>query len=132
MMVSVTVISILLTLTPPSHERVAQQRSLTNVTEQVAAFLIVVQSVAQKRNLPVSLSCHHSGNDSWCIGSVVAENGCDCTETDTSADQFCSIDGIPRICTSSEHHCRITPPGRMTSTGVRFWKLKQANRRSGI
>jgi Tfp pilus assembly protein FimT len=92
-MVTVTIISISITLTAPSWERVRQKRSLTNVTEQVAAFLVVAQGEAQKRNLPVSLSFNRTGNDSWCLGAVVGAVGCDCMETDTSADQFCSIDG---------------------------------------
>ena len=94
LLVVITIISIGITLAVPSWERASQKRRLTNAAEQVAAFLITAQSQAQKRNRPVSLSYHHSGDHNWCVGAVLGAVGCDCTETDTSSAQYCSIDGI--------------------------------------
>ena len=95
LLVVITLISISITLAAPSWDKVSQKRRITNVTEQVAAFLAVAQSEAQKRNQPVSLSFNRSGNQSWCVGAVVGVDGCDCTETDTNSAQYCAIDGNP-------------------------------------
>ena len=78
----------------PSWDKVTQKRRITNVTEQVAAFLAIAQSEAQKRNLPVSLSFDRSGNQSWCVGTSFGTDACDCTETDVTSAQYCAIDGI--------------------------------------
>jgi prepilin-type N-terminal cleavage/methylation domain-containing protein len=101
LLVVVTLVSISLTLATPSWERVSQKRSITNVAEQVAAFMVVAQSEAQKRNQAVSLSFDRSGNQSWCVGAVLGVNGCDCTETDTDSAQYCSIDGNPSVVQAS-------------------------------
>jgi type IV fimbrial biogenesis protein FimT len=93
LVVVITIIGLAITLATPSWDVVSQKRKLTNATEQVASLLVVAQSEAQKRNQAVSLAFSRSGNQNWCIGAVLSPNGCDCTETDTSAAQFCTIDG---------------------------------------
>jgi len=93
LLVVIALIGVSITLAVPSWERAKQKRRLTNATEQVGAFLVTAQSQAQKRNQPVSLSYFHSGEESWCAGAALSAIGCDCTETDTSAALYCSIDG---------------------------------------
>ena len=97
LLVVITLIGISLTLAVPSWEQVSQKRRVTNATEQVAAFLSVAQSEAQKRNQPVSLSYNHSGDQNWCIGIVLGEGACDCTETNPGSAQYCAIDGAPSL-----------------------------------
>ena len=95
LLVVITLIGISLTLAAPSWEQVSQKRRVTNATEQVAAFLSVAQSEAQKQNQHVSLSFNRSGDQNWCIGTVLALDACDCTETDPASEQYCAIDGAP-------------------------------------
>lgn len=93
LLVVITIISISLTLAVPSWKQVSQKRSITNVTEQVAAFLATTQTEAQKRNQPISLSYRRTGDQDWCIGAVLGVSGCDCKETDPESGQYCTIDG---------------------------------------
>ena len=93
LVVVITIIGLAITLATPSWDVVSQKRKLTNGTEQVAALLVVAQSEAQKCNQAVSLVYSRSSDQNWCIGAVLSTGGCDCTETDTSSAQFCSIDG---------------------------------------
>ena len=93
LIVVMTVLAIAITLATPTWEQVSQKRKLTNATEQVAALLVVAQSEAQKRNEAVSLTFDRDGSQQWCVAAVLSEEGCDCMETDTSSDQFCTIDG---------------------------------------
>ena len=95
LLVVVTLIGVSITLATPSWDRVSEKRRITNVAEQVAAFMVVAQSEAQKRNRPVSLSFNRSSNQSWCVGAVLGVDGCDCRETDTGSAQYCAIDANP-------------------------------------
>lgn len=95
LLVVITLISISITLATPSWRKVGSKRGITNVTEQVASFLSVAQSEAQKRNQPVSLSFNRAANQTWCIGTTLGDTACDCTESDVRSTSYCAIDGIP-------------------------------------
>lgn len=95
LLVVIAIIGISLTLAAPSWEKVSQKRRLTNVAEQVAAFMVTAQSEAQKRNQALSLSFSRTSNQDWCAGAVLGVAGCDCTETDVGSAQFCAVDGNP-------------------------------------
>jgi len=117
LLVVITLIGISVTIAVPSWEQVSQKRRLTSATEQVAALLAVAQSEAQKRNQAVSLAFSRSGDNNWCVGAITGPSGCDCTETDTTSAQFCSIDNTPhRIEASSFQFLKLieasdTQPG---------------------
>jgi|GEM_PF-297494 len=96
LLVVITLISLSITLAVPSWEQISQKRRLTNATEQVASLLSVAQSEAQKRNLPISLAYSRTGNQDWCVGANEGATACDCTITDTTSAEFCSVDGLPR------------------------------------
>ena len=93
LLVVITLIGISITLATPSWDQVSQKRRVTNVAEQAAAFLVLAQGEAQKRNQPVSLSYNRSGNRDWCVGATVGADSCDCKETDPAAAQYCAVDG---------------------------------------
>jgi type IV fimbrial biogenesis protein FimT len=95
LLVVIAVIGISVSLAVPSWEQVSQKRNLTNATEQIAAVMAVVQTEAQKRNLPISMAFDRSGGQSWCVGAVVGATGCDCRETNPASAQFCTVDGTP-------------------------------------
>lgn len=50
LLVVITLIGVSVTLAVPSWQQASQKRRLTDATEQVAPFLAVAQSQAQKRN----------------------------------------------------------------------------------
>jgi prepilin-type N-terminal cleavage/methylation domain-containing protein len=94
LLVVLAVTGISLTLAVPSWELVSQKRSLTNATEQVAAFLAIAQTEAQKRNQAVSLTFNRTGDQDWCVGKTMGQKICDCMETDPASAQYCTIDGV--------------------------------------
>jgi type II secretion system protein H len=93
LLVVLAVIGISITLAVPSWGLVSQKRSLTNATEQVAAFLSIAQTEAQKRNQAVSLTFNRTGDQDWCVGKTMGQKICDCMETDPASAQYCTIDG---------------------------------------
>jgi type IV fimbrial biogenesis protein FimT len=94
LLVVLAVLGISITLAVPSWGLVSQKRSLTNATEQVAAFLAIAQTEAQKRNQPVSLAFNRAGDQDWCVGKTMGQKICDCMETDPDVPaQYCTIDG---------------------------------------
>jgi len=95
LMVVITIIGISITLALPSWDRVGQKRLLTNAVEQVAATLAVAQTEAQKRSRAVSLAFSRADSQTWCVGASVGASGCDCTETDPTSAQYCTLDGTP-------------------------------------
>ena len=103
LLVVITLIGISITLATPSWDRAHQKRRVTNAAEQAAAFLVLAQGEAQKRNQAVSLSYNRSGNREWCVGAAVNPSACDCTETDTLSAQYCSMDGVTSVLQSTDH-----------------------------
>ena len=93
LLVVLAVIGISITLAVPGWGLVSQKRSLTNAAEQVAAFLATAQTEAQKRNEAVSLAFNRTDDQSWCVGTSLGPTGCDCTETDPTSNQYCTING---------------------------------------
>jgi len=93
LLVVLAVIGLSITLAVPSWELVSQKRSLTNTTEQVAAFLTIAQTEAQKRNQAVSLAFNRIGDQDWCVGKTIGSAICDCMETDPDSAQYCTVDG---------------------------------------
>ena len=91
LLVVLAVIGISISLAVPSWGLVSQKRSLTNATEQVAAFLAIAQTEAQKRNQAVSLAFNRTGDQDWCVGKTMGQKVCDCM--DAASAQYCTIDG---------------------------------------
>jgi prepilin-type N-terminal cleavage/methylation domain-containing protein len=93
LLVVLAVIGLSITLAVPSWGLVSQKRNLTNAAEQVSAFLSIAQTEAQKRNQAVSLAFSRTGDQDWCVGKTIGQTICDCTETDPTSAQYCTIDG---------------------------------------
>jgi hypothetical protein len=51
------------------------------------------QGIASRTNRVVTVSYARADDDEWCVGATTGDLPCDCTETDTSATNFCAIDG---------------------------------------
>ena len=96
-MMSLVLVAIGLALALPSYRDMVEKRQVTNGAEQLASFINTAQGVAMKTNQVVTISYARSGHDDWCVGAVSGETACDCTETDTSADDYCQIATQPFI-----------------------------------
>lgn len=90
-MMSVVLMGIGMALALPSYRDMVEKRQITNGAEQVASFINTAQGVAMKTNQVVTVSYSRTDENDWCIGAVSGAAPCDCTVTDTTADNFCQI-----------------------------------------
>jgi len=83
----------------PSYTNMIERRLLIKNTEQIAAFLNSVDSIANMTNQVITISYERGGHRNWCFGAAVDSSpestagDCDCTETSPSASDYCAIDG---------------------------------------
>ena len=89
---SIVLIGIGTTLAFPSYRDMIDKRQLTNNAERLAAFVSSVQTISSRTNQVVTVSYSHTDHKNWCIGAVIDDTACDCTETVTTASDFCAID----------------------------------------
>jgi prepilin-type N-terminal cleavage/methylation domain-containing protein len=101
LMMSLVLLAIGAALSIPSYRAMVEKRQLTHGGEQILAFVNAAQGEAMKRNQVVTVSYDRDDDDDWCVGMVVGAAECDCRETDTSADDYCAIDSVPRIISNS-------------------------------
>ncbi|MCH8058214.1 MAG: prepilin-type N-terminal cleavage/methylation domain-containing protein [Proteobacteria bacterium] len=83
------------TLAIPSYRDMVDKRQLTNSAEQLASFVNSVQSISTRTNQVVTVSYERNGHNQWCIGAVINadDTACVCTQTSSSASDYCAIDG---------------------------------------
>ncbi len=89
---SIVLIGIGTTLAFPSYRDMIDKRQLTNNAERLAAFVSSVQTISSRTNQVVTVSYSRSNHENWCIGAVIDDTACDCTETVSTASDFCAID----------------------------------------
>jgi type IV fimbrial biogenesis protein FimT len=92
-MMSIVLVAIGTALALPSYREMVEKRQLTNGAEQLASFVNTAQGISSRTNQVVTVSYSRSHHDEWCIGAVIGDTACDCTETDSSANDYCAIDG---------------------------------------
>ena len=93
LMMSIVLVAIGTALALPSYREMVEKRQLTNGAEQLASFVNTAQGISSRTNQVVTVSYSRSHHDEWCIGAVIGDTACDCTETDSSANDYCAIDG---------------------------------------
>ena len=91
--VSITLLGILLSLALPSYREMVEKRRLTHGAEQIFAFLNSMQGVASRSNSVVTVSYSRTDEDDWCVGATLGDASCDCTQTTSTAADFCAVDG---------------------------------------
>jgi len=111
LMVAVAVIAIITSLAFPSYRAMIEKRQVTSGAEQVAAFLSAVQIESVMRNENLTVSYDWTDAADWCVGLTAGATACDCTETDSTATDYCEVDSIPRLMVSSD----LTYPSVMDS-----------------
>jgi type IV fimbrial biogenesis protein FimT len=103
-MMSVVLMAIGIALAIPSYRDMVEKRQVTNGAEQLSSFINSAQGVAMKTNQVVTISYARSGHEDWCIGAVSGATACDCTETDTSATDYCQIAAQPFVLNNGHTH----------------------------
>jgi len=97
LMMSIVLVAIGTALALPSYRDMVEKRQLTNGAEQLASFINTAQGISSRTNQVVTVSYEREHHDEWCIGAVIEVAPyvapCDCTETSSSASDYCAIDG---------------------------------------
>ncbi len=97
LMVTIALIGTLTALALPSYSDMVQKRKLTSSAQQMAAFINQGHTEAARRNLPVTFSYRRDSHDEWCVGAILGEDDCACTQTQSDQGDYCAIDGVKHI-----------------------------------
>jgi type IV fimbrial biogenesis protein FimT len=100
-MMSVVLVAIGLALALPSYRDMVEKRQITNGAEQLASFINTAQGIAMKTNQVVTISYNRSDENDWCVGAISGADACDCTQTDTTAEDYCQIASQPFVLDNS-------------------------------
>jgi Tfp pilus assembly protein FimT len=97
-MIVMVIVAIGIALATPTYKSFIEKRHLTAAMEEIASLIAFAQGEAIKSDNPTTVSWYSPGGHSsgWCIGLTEGDTACDCTETDTTAADFCAIDGQPQ------------------------------------
>ena len=101
LIIVMVIIAIGVALAVPSYQDIIERRETTSQAEQLSAFMSYAQSAAVKSNQMISVQLMHTDANNWCIGANEGNTGCDCTETLSTAADFCSIDDVAKIMSSA-------------------------------
>jgi type IV fimbrial biogenesis protein FimT len=101
LMIVLSIIAIGVALAVPSYSDAMQRRETTAQAEDLVAFVSSAKSESVKFNEMVSVHLTYTDRDNWCIGANEGSAPCDCTETDTGAANFCSLNDVEKIVHSS-------------------------------
>lgn len=107
LVIVLVIVAIGVALAVPTFRATIEKRQLTRSAETVASFMTLAQSAAVKYNQDVTVNIQRTDFDTWCVGAILGATACDCSEDDTTATDFCDINGVPR---RIEHTAVISNP----------------------
>jgi type IV fimbrial biogenesis protein FimT len=81
----------------PSFVDMMEKRRLSHDAENILSFIQKAQSESIKRNQVMTISYTRASDEEWCLGAVLGSGGCDCTVSETGAEDFCSLDSNPSL-----------------------------------
>jgi type IV fimbrial biogenesis protein FimT len=96
LLIVIVIVAIGVALAVPTFRSITEKRQLTSAAESVAAFMNLAQSTAVKYDQDVIVNMQRTDFDTWCVGAILGATACDCMENDTTAADFCDINGVPR------------------------------------
>lgn len=88
-LVVLTVLAIVSVTALPSFEDFRARQRLRSAADNLYTDLQYARSEAVQRNVRLTVSFSAGGD--WCYGIVEGTDACDCTETDTTAGDYCGI-----------------------------------------
>lgn len=103
LMIALVIVAIGVGLAVPSYQDVVQRRETTAQAEELVSFVSFAQSEAVKFNETVSVHLAYTDANNWCLGANEGSAACDCTETDTTAADYCSLNDVATILQSSAY-----------------------------
>lgn len=93
--VSLALVAILASLAIPRYEEAIEKRRIANGGEQIMAFVNRARSESVKRNERIAVSYTVRNDGRWCLGAVLGNRPCDCTQSLADSPGFCAIDSSP-------------------------------------
>ena len=102
LMIALAIIAISVALAVPSFADAMQRRETTAQAEELVAFVSFAKSESVRYNEMISVHLNYTDRDNWCIGANEGSAPCDCTETDTGAANFCSLNDVATIMRSTD------------------------------
>jgi len=102
LMIALAVAAIITSFAVPSYRTILEKRQVTSTAQQLAAFLSSAQVTAVEHNQFVSVNYKATAGN-WCFGlrtDDVATTTCDCTVTDVTAANACTVDNTLNVFTS--------------------------------
>ena len=131
LMIVLVISAIGVAIAVPTYQGVMQRRETTAQAEKLAAFVSFAQGEAIKNNQLISVHLTYTDEKNWCFGANEGNAPCDCTETNTAAANYCSLNEVAKILRSPEEtKARMTIPsadrtlvfdpvrGTMTAAGL--------------
>ena len=102
LVIVMVIVAIGVALAVPAYQDIMQRRETTAQAEDLVAFVSFAQSEAIKYNRLISVHLTYTDAKNWCIGANEGNSPCDCTETNTAAANYCSLNEVEKIMRSPE------------------------------
>lgn len=91
LLITITIIGIIATLAVPSYQDVIERNRLREAAQLIKSELQTLRGEALKRSAEVSVNVASGTTGTWCLGGTLAATQCDCSETDTTASDYCEV-----------------------------------------
>jgi type IV fimbrial biogenesis protein FimT len=116
LMIGVIILSILVALAVPAFGDAIERRQIAGIIDDIQTRIALARSEAIKRNQPVSFAIQAAGGDNWCLGLKSNDTaGCDCTETVTTAADYCAVGDSSALMAGSDVAGITLDPAAMTA-----------------
>ncbi len=102
LMTTVALLSVVVGMAIPAYQGAIEKKKLTQGAERITAFLRASKSESIKRNRLLTVSYTWEEDGSWCIGSVLGSDPCDCSQADQSDPAACVIADVPWVLSDAD------------------------------
>lgn len=130
LLVAVAVLAIVLTIAIPSFASIAQRARLKSAADKLRSELSEARTEALRRNRNVVVSFTRSTDGAtWCYGFTLNDSGCDCSQTNPGAADYCFVDvngstPIRRVVSSSDYAGVSLSASTITGDRLRFSSVR--------
>jgi type IV fimbrial biogenesis protein FimT len=99
LVIVMVIVGVGLSLAVPTFKDIRERRQTTAQATELSAFLSYAQSVAVKRNRPISIELQYTTPTNWCVGAAETLDGCDCT----GGGVVCNVEGDTKVMSSATY-----------------------------
>jgi len=91
LLIVIALIAIILAFSVPSFSKIIERNRLKSAAESLKSDLQLARLASVKASDQVILTKTTGNNGAWCYGFNTGTTACDCTQTDTTQANYCSI-----------------------------------------